>query len=164
MINNQNKSKVFLLIIAILVIANIAMLSFFLQKKETKPRVDKPDRKTVISNFLKNEIGFNQSQLIQYDTLSNRQRDKMKSLFEDMRNNKNSQLKQLAPGNFSDSIINVVADQAVVSQKMMNIQMSNHIKSVRELCTPEQLPKFDSLFIKAFSKWGDGRKKPENKN
>jgi hypothetical protein len=53
MINNQNKSKVFLLIIAILVIANIAMLSFFLQKKEPKPRVDKPDRKTVIANFLK---------------------------------------------------------------------------------------------------------------
>jgi hypothetical protein len=63
----------------------------------------------------------------------------MKSLFEDMRNNKNGQLKQLAAGNFSDSITNVVADQAVVSQKIMNIQMSNHIKSVRGLCTPEQL-------------------------
>lgn len=160
MINNQNKSKVFLVIIAILVIANIAMLSFLLQKKETSPRVEKPDRKTVISNFLKDEIGFNQSQLTQYDTLSNRQRDKMKSLFEDMRNNKNDQLKQLVAGNFSDSVINQVADQAVVTQKTMNIQMSNHIKSIRELCTPEQLPKFDSLFIKVFSKRSDGRKKP----
>lgn len=160
MINQQNKSKVLLVAIGILVIANIVLLSFYLQKKEPSPRVDKPDRKTMISNFLRDEVGFNQSQLVQYDTLSNRQRDKMKSIFEDMRNNKTGQLKQLVAGNFSDSVINLVAEQAAVTQKTMNIQMSNHIKSIRDICTPEQLPKFDSLFINVFGKRSDGRKKP----
>ena len=42
MINTQNKSKVFLTIIGILLVANIAMVSFFLVKKDG----DKPEKST----------------------------------------------------------------------------------------------------------------------
>src|SRR5665647_869354 len=157
MINNQNKSKVFLVIIAILLIANIAMLAFFLQKKGSGKQGGRPDRKAFIANFLKKDIGFNQQQLIQYDTLSNRHRKKISSLFENVRNNKNEQFQQLLAGDFSDSAINVVADQSAASQKIMEVQMFNHIKSIRLLCTPEQLPKFDSLFIKVFNRRSEER-------
>ena len=159
MINNQNQRKVFLVIIAILVIANIAMLAFFLQKKRPDKQGGRPDRKTIIANFLKNDIGFNQQQLIQYDTLSNLHREKIGSLFENVRINKNEQFKQLVAGNFSDSAINLVADQSAASQKIMEVQMFNHIKSIRLLCIPGQLPKFDSSFYKVFSRRGEGRKK-----
>jgi periplasmic protein CpxP/Spy len=159
MINNQNKNKVFLLIIAILFIANIAMLAFFLQKKDGGDRSKRPDIKAYISNFLAKEIGFNSAQLAQYDTLSNRNREKMGSLFEKIRNTKNEQFKQLVAGNFSDSTINLVADQSAANQKLMEMQMFNHIKSIRQLCTPDQLPKFDTLFIKVFNRRTEGRKK-----
>ena len=68
MTNIQNQKKVLIVIIAILLIANVAMLAFFLQKKEPeKPR--RPDRKTVIANFLKNDLGFNQQQFDWYKKL-----------------------------------------------------------------------------------------------
>lgn len=159
MINNQNKSKVFLMIIAILFIANIAMLSFFLQKKENTDRNKRPDRKAYISNILATEIGFDQSQLIQYDTLSNRNHEKMKSLFENFRNNKNEQFNQLVAAGFTDSAISRIADQSAANQKLMDVQMFNHIKNIRQLCTPTQLPKFDSSVNKIFNRRMEPKKK-----
>ena len=148
MINKQNRSKVFLTIIAILLVANIAMLTFFLMKKGNGRNDKKPDRKAMIAEFLKKEIGFNQAQLQQYDTLSDKHRDNMKKMFENSRSSKDNQFKQLTSGNFNDSIMNSVANQSAASQKIMELQMFNHLKSIRMLCTPEQLPKFDSLFVK----------------
>ncbi len=160
MINNQNKSKFFLVIIAILFIANIAMLAFFLQKKETGNRGgSRTNRKGVMTNFLKNEIGFNQAQLSKYDSLSSLRYERFNILFETMRKNKNENYKKLVEGNFTDSVINLAADQSAATQKMMEVTMSNHIKNVRNLCTPEQLPKFDTLFVKVFNKRSEGRKK-----
>ena len=163
MINKQNRSKVFLVIIGILLIANIAMLSFFLMKKDTGRHEKGPDRKAMISDFLKKEIGFTPEQLQQYDTLSTRHRENMKKMFENLRGSKDNQFKQLTAGNFNDSIMTSVADQSAASQKIMELQMFNHLKSIRMLCTPEQLPKFDSLFVKILNRrGGEGRKKPAN--
>ena len=61
MINKQNRSKVFLLIIGILLIANIVMLSFFIMKKDSGKPERRPDRKAMIADFLKKEIGFNRA-------------------------------------------------------------------------------------------------------
>ena len=163
MMEKQNRSKVFLVIIGILLIANIAMLSFFLMKKDNGRNENRPDRKAMIADFLKKEIGFNQAQLQQYDTLSDRHRDNVRKMYDNHRSSKDNQFKQLAASNFSDSIINNVADQSAASQKIMELQMFNHLKNIRALCTPEQLPKFDSLFVKILNRrGGEGRKKPGN--
>jgi len=160
MINKENRNKVFLVIIGILLIANIALVSFFLVKKPGGKMEKRPDRKTVIADFLKKEIGFDQQQLIQYDTLSNKHKEYMKSMFEKLRGTKETQFRQLAEGAFSDSAITNVADQSAASQKTMEIQMFNHIKNIRMLCKADQLPKFDSLFGKMLTRRnGEGRKK-----
>jgi periplasmic protein CpxP/Spy len=161
MINKQNRSKVFLLIIGILLIANIAMLTFFLMKKDNGRFDKRPDRKAMIADFLKKEIGFSQAQLQQYDTLSDKHRENIKKMFDSLRSSKDNQFKQLTAGDFSDSVMNSVADRSAASQKIMELQMFTHLKSVRMLCTPEQLPKFDSLFVKILNRrGGEGRKKP----
>lgn len=164
MINTQNRSKVLVAIVMLLLIANIALVSFFLLKKDP-PRRDKyEERKAMIAGFLKNEIGFNQAQLQQYDSISSKHHDNIKAMFDSLKSSKDKQFKQLAAGNFSDSVMNMVADQSAVSQKMMELQMFNHLKNIRQLCTVEQLPKFDSLFAKVLKKrGGDGRKKEEEK-
>ena len=160
MINNQNRSKVFLIIIGILLVANIVMITFFVMKKDGNKHENRPDRKTMISNFLKNEIGFDTMQLQQYDALSSKHRENIKKMFDSLRSTKDKQFKELTASNFSDSVINSVADQSAATQKMMELQMFNHLKGVRMLCTPEQLPKFDSLFVKVLNRRGsEGRKK-----
>lgn len=161
MINEKNKSKVFLTIIGILLVANIAMVSFFLMKKDSR-KVDKPrtDRKAMISNFLKTEIGFDTIQLKKYDSLSTKHRENIKKMFDSSRGTKDNQFKELTAADFSDSVMLLIADRSAASQKMMELKMFNHLKKIRMMCTAEQLPKFDSLFVKVLNRRnGEGRKK-----
>jgi periplasmic protein CpxP/Spy len=160
MINKQNRSKVFLAIIGILLVANIALVSFFLLKQDGGKREKHPDRKAMIAAFLKNEIGFDTVQLKQYDTLSDRHRENMKKMMDSLRTPKDQQFNELAAADFSDSAMSSLAEKSATLQKAMELRMFNHLRKIRMLCTPEQLPKFDSLFGKVFSrKGGDGRKK-----
>lgn len=160
MINKQNRSKVFLAIIGILLVANIAMVSFFLMKKDGDKHEKRPDRRTMIASFLKTEIGFDTAQLRQYDTLSIRHKENMKEMFDSSRSTKDKQFKELTAADFSDSVMNSIADRSAAVQKNIELKMFNHLKNVRLLCKPQQLPKFDSLFVKILNrKGGDGRKK-----
>lgn len=162
MIKKENRSKVYLTIIAILLVANLSMVYFFLMKKDNHKQEKRPDRRTMISNFLKTEIGFDTVQLQQYDTLSIRHKEGMKKMFDSLRSAKDKQFKKLTAGGFSDSIMNAVADQSAANQKMMELQMFSHLKNVRMLCKPEQLPKFDSLFVKVLNRRG-GEGRPESR-
>ena len=165
MMIKQNKTKVFLVIITILLIANIGMLSFILMRKDfDRQGGGRMERKEIVTNFLKKDIGFTEQQIIQFDTLSNLNNQKISTLFKDNRNSKTEQLKQLATNNFSDSAINLEIEKMAESQKLIETAMINHIKSIRAICTPDQLPKFDSLFIKIFNRrGGEDRKKNQNK-
>ncbi len=165
MLNNPNRNKIFLTVIAILLVANIAMLAFMMMRKDGDRREKRPDRKTMIAEFLKKEIGFSDTQLQQYDTLSSRHQENVRKMFDGMRASKDKQFKELAAGDFSDSVINLVADQSAATQKSMELQMFNHLKNIRKLCTGDQLPKFDSLFAKILTRrGGDGRKNQPGRN
>ena len=162
--STQTKSKLYLLIIGILLITNIAMLFFFLGKKdEGKKNNHGGDRGAMMKEFLQKEIGFNGQQLQRFDTLNTQHKDNMKAAFDAMRGNKEQQLKELGSKGFSDSAITGVISQSVEQQKLMELQMFNHFAAIRKICTAEQLPKFDSLFYKILSRKGDGKKKPEEK-
>jgi Spy/CpxP family protein refolding chaperone len=161
MINKQNRSKVFLSIIAILLVANIALVYFFLMKKDGEKPTKRLDRTAMIADFLKKEIGFDTVQLQQYYALSNRHKENMKKMFDSLRSSKDNQFAALTAGNFSDSLMNSIAEKSAASQKIMELQMFNHLKSIRLLCTAGQQPKFDSLFVKVLNRrGGEGRKKP----
>ena len=158
--NNPNQRKVFLIAITILLAVNMVLLSFLLYKKEGNGKVhNRPDRKTMISNFLKNDIGFDQNQLLQYDTASNLYRSKMKILFESLGANKNNQLKKLVEGNFNDSIVEKLGEESAENHQTMEVNKLTHIKNIRALCKPNQLAAFDSLFTKVFGKREEGVKK-----
>jgi hypothetical protein len=113
----------------------------------------------MISNFLKTDVGFDQNQLLQYDTASNLYRSKMKSLFESLGTNKNDQLKKLVEGNFNDSIIQKLGEESAANHKTMEANKLVHIRNIRALCKPNQLAAFDSLFTKVFGRREEGVKK-----
>lgn len=163
MINKQNRSKAYLSIIAILLVANIVLVYFFLMKKENhKQERQRPDRRTMIGNFLRTEIGFDTVQLQQYDTLSIKHKEGMKKMFDSLKSSKDKQFKTLTTANFSDSVMTALAERSAANQKTMELQMFNHLKNVRLLCKPEQLPAFDSLFVKVLNRRG-GEGKGDNR-
>ena len=159
--STQTKSKLYLLIIGILLITNIAMLFFFMGNKDEGRRGGSRgnDRGAMMRDFLQKEIGFNDTQLQQYDTLSKQRKEKMKADMEALKNNKEMQFKELGTKGFTDSAIAIAINQSAENQKMMELQMMNHFATIRKICTSEQQPKFDSLFYKIWSK----KKKPDEK-
>ena len=154
----QPKSKILLLIIAILLIANIVLVAFFVLKPAPK-KGGRGDRYEMIAAFLQHDIGFSKEQLQQYDTLNAHHRTKIKGMFDAIRKDKDSQFKQLTINHFSDSAIVSTAGLSVNKQNEIEVAMLRHFKDIRDLCTPQQQPAFDSLFYKVISKKNDDPKK-----
>lgn len=152
--STQTKSKLYLLIIGILLITNIAMLFFFLDNKDKgkRPPNRGNDKSAMMKEFLKKDVGFTEQQLLQYDTLSKQNRERMKADMEAMKSAKEEQFKELGSKGFSDSAIVAAAIKAAGNQKQVEEKMLGYFATVRKLCTAEQLPKFDSLFYKMWSK------------
>lgn len=158
--STQTKSKLYILIIGILLITNIAMLFFFLNKKDDGKRNNRNnDKGAVMKEFLQKEIGFNEQQLQEYDTLNKMHKEKMKVDFETIKSNKEQQFKELGVSGFNDSVIAGMANKSAENQKLMTVKMLNHFAAIRKICTAGQQPKFDSLFYTIWNK----KKKPETK-
>jgi protein CpxP len=158
---STSKNKILLITVIILLVTNIAMLAFFLTKDPGK-KGQRNGREAAMVEFLKNDIGFSSQQMQAYDTLSKQHREKVKTLFDEMRNNKEQQLKELGTAGFSDSSITLSVNRSAENQKMIERGMLLHFAEIRKLCTAEQQPKFDSLFYKVMSRKGDNRKKPDS--
>ena len=153
--NTQPKSKLLLIIIGILLVANLLLLSFFLINKPAQKKGMKGDKHEMVASFLEQQIGFSKLQLQQYDSLSARHHVKMKTVFDEMRDSKKKGFKQLTTDHFSDSAIVAAANLSAEKQKQIEIEMFKHFKDIRDLCTPMQQPKFDSLFYNMLSKRND---------
>lgn len=148
----MKNNKIYTWLIAILFITNITMLSFFLLHKKEARRDKREDRQNMIARLLKDEIHFSDEQVAQYRQLSNAHMDRMKPLFDSMGTAKDQQFKMLAANNFSDSIMQAQASASGRNQEKVELQLFQHLKNIRNLCTPAQLPVFDTSFAKVLRK------------
>ena len=154
---SSTSGKSLLFIIAILLLSNIVLVVLLISGGQHKS--GHHDRKEAITAFLKNEIGFDQNQINRYDSLSKLHEEKTKDFFEDIKESKQLQFKLLGIEGFSDTAINNVVSRLTEKQKEMNLQMLEHVRDIRNLCTPAQQQKFDSLFYKILMHRGREEKK-----
>ena len=161
--NTIAKNKGWAMAVIGLLLINIAMLFFFLTR-DNGPHGPRGNREARMTEFLKKEVGFNEQQLQQFDSLNKQNREKMRTNFDEMRNGKEKLLKELGASAFSDSAITLAANQSADMQKSMELNMLKHFAEVRKICTPAQQPVYDSLFYKMLSRnRGDSKTKPTNK-
>ena len=152
--NTQPRNKILIIIIGILLIANIVTLSFLLMNKNDG-RSGRQDKRTQLAAFLKNEVGFTESQLTSYDSISKIHKANMKSGFDEIATGREGIFKQVASQSFSDSAIELAANSIIGQQKAFEIKMLHNLKEIRNLCTPAQQQVFDTGFYKIISKRGD---------
>jgi hypothetical protein len=155
------KSKLYILIIGILLITNVAMLIFFLKGHHDdhgKPPA-RIDRRAMMKNFLQKDIGFNDQQLQEYDTLSNRFKESNKAEMDSLKANKEEQFKVLGNQGFSEATIDSIVNRSAENQKQMELHLMYHFANIRKLCTGDQLVKFDTSFYKIWNR----KKRPEEK-
>jgi protein CpxP len=151
------KNRSLVSIIIFLLISNITILIFFLCLSDGRKGFHGKEDRNTVSVFLQKEIGFNKQQMDEYQKLRATHMQSVKPLFDDIRSAKESFYNLLYINNVADSTVNKAA--AVIGEKQMvlDMQMFSLFKNVRNLCTPQELPKFDSLFKKVVEKMTGGR-------
>lgn len=164
---NNSKIKTLVGIIIFLLITNVAMLIFFIV-------LSKPVKKQRNHEFsgmyysLQKDVGFSKDQLAQYQTLRNEQMQKMKPLFNELRNAKKDFYGLIYSGNISDSLINADADSISQKQKRLDMNMFKYFQKVRSLCLPDQTQKFDSSLkkevVRMVARPGKDSKRPPGNN
>ena len=143
-----------LIIIGALLVTNAAVLVYFL-RGEKKPGKEQPERtRTTVTEMLQDEVGFNDEQTAKYKELKDKQREKIKPMYDNMRKAKDSLFRLLSYPDAPDSVLNKAADVIAQRQKELDIETLNHFKRVRTLCTTEQLPQYDSLVIRLLRRMG----------
>jgi periplasmic protein CpxP/Spy len=147
-------NKTLVAIIAILFLSNVVLLYFFIRKCD-KDGAKKPPpenfRKYMV-RILRDTVGFNDQQVAQYEQLSNKHKEVMKPMFEVLRQTKDSLYSQLQIPVVSDTLTNYYLDKIGERQKNIDQKIFNHFLTLREICTAEQRPKFDTFMQRTAKK------------
>jgi hypothetical protein len=146
MIDSVKKNKALVSIIIFLLITNVAMLVFFLVLNNKSPRP--PRNHNGLSGMLQKDVGFSKQQLDAYESLRKGQLDSVHALFEDLKKEKIGFYNMIYSSHVDDSSLEAAAENIAVKQKELEMKMFYHFETVRAICTPDQLPKFDSTLKK----------------
>ncbi len=142
--NTNRKNKSLISIIIFLLITNIAMLIFFvLLDKPQQSKIENQEQGR-FSTALQNDVGFTKEQFDEYQVLRKAHFDKLRPLFKDLRDTKFQFYDLVYASPISDSLVDVAGDSIGEKQKQLDMQMFHYFESLRKVCRPEQLPKFDT--------------------
>ncbi|PZR29574.1 MAG: hypothetical protein DI535_02340 [Citrobacter freundii] len=159
-------NKNLLIIIAVLLLTNIAVLGYFLwyKKPEAKQQQwgDGRGNNNGIQDLLQKEVGFSADQLAQYKQLKDKQRETIRPMYDEMRKAKDSLFRFLKDSSVTDSIIEKAANRIANQQRAIDLQTFHYFRKVRTLNTPEQLPKYDTLIQNMFSKMNRPPRRPDS--
>ena len=140
---SRNRTLFFILIISLL--ANIVMLAYFGWIRESFHHGPRNWPNSPISVFLKKDIGFTDQQMEAYNKLRLQNRQKMKPLFEEVRQAKVGFYEHLDDQQVNDSLLDAAAAQVGEKQKALDLQTLKNFRQLRDLCTEDQKRRYDSL-------------------
>jgi periplasmic protein CpxP/Spy len=140
------KNKLLILLVGILLLANIIMLSFWLFKPKSQNHNNSGNKnsKGMVSGFLKKDLNFTDDQLKRFDTLRSAHFERIKPFYRELNNSKEVLFSQTYSSD--SSAIDSLASEIGKRQAEIDKNFLNHFRQIRELCTEEQKPAFDSLF------------------
>jgi hypothetical protein len=146
--NPATKNRSLISIIVFLLITNIVMLVFFLLLN--KPMQKNPHGKDQngMAGMLQKEVGFTKDQLNEYQALRKGQMDSIHTLFDELRKAKIDFYELIYRGIANDSTLSNAAEVIAEKQKALDLHMFHHFEAVRNICTSDQLQKFDSTIKK----------------
>jgi len=159
-----SRNKIYVSLIGLLLLSNLALVAFFVMNKPEKREVRREHPGSYMKDALKNDVGFTEQQMAEFDKMADQHRQQMRPLFEDIGKTKESFYKMLSQPQTADTVLNQAASQIGDKQKAIDIKIFTHFQNIRQLCTPEQQPAFDSLIQRVVHRMifpmrrGDSRK------
>lgn len=156
--------KLLLLTIGVLLVANMALIWFYvLNKKDQRRDMGKKpaDREDARTRLIK-EVGFTPVQNAVYDSLRTQHYSGIRPMFGELRNTRDSLYKLIHRTEISDSVISALSASVCRQQEIIDLKIHNYFRSLRDLCTDEQKVKMDSFLVNLSKQmpWGGGRRGP----
>ena len=158
--NAIKKNKVLLTIIAILLLANIGILVFFLGQNPARASSEASESiHRSFSDFLRQDVGFSEEQVKEFQSLKKEHKSIVKPLFEDLRVTKEEFYNRIHDTTLTGTRIDSAARPIGDKQMLIDAQTFRHFRNLRRLCTAEQKHKFDSLFPEMVKRMTSPQKK-----
>jgi thiamine biosynthesis lipoprotein ApbE len=140
-------NRVLLVIIAVLLLTNVGMLLYFTGsgKKEEKKTLSRAER---AAEMMRKDVGFTNDQVEEYKQLRQRRDDEMKDLNANLRAERAKLMELLRQQDVPDSVVMNVA--RAIGEKTVPVEIAfyQHFKRVKQICTPEQQPRYDSMLMR----------------
>ncbi len=148
MIRHLSKNRALIFIISALLLANIGLLVSFVWKKEERKKASeiREGPAHIMNEFLLQGVGFTTEQKKQADLYWEEHKKNMKPLFKDIENTKVRFFSLLIDSTSNDSAINAAAQRIADKQKEIELRSFTRFQKLRNLCSPEQQARFDSLY------------------
>jgi hypothetical protein len=142
MINNT-RNRFFIVVIAVLLITNLAMLYVFTtQRKGASHGGPQAKGRSGMSVFLKDKIKFNEQQLKSFDSLREKHHESLKPLFDSLKTAKRNYYAQLETGSYVDSLGQLVGNRQAAIER----SFYQYFGKIRSMCDADQKSLFDKEF------------------
>jgi protein CpxP len=144
------RSKILVLIIIVLLISNLALLGFIFFGKKGDKRPS--ERGKSFSDYFEKQLGFTPEQTAKFQQLRDQHFDNLRPILKEVRKAKDSLYSIMRLPEVPDSILEKAAENLAQKEKAQELQSFRHFRKVRDLCTDEQKPKFDSLISRIINR------------
>ncbi len=155
----QNSSKLLKIAVALLLIANIALVAFMVfgrSEKSKRGNGTKPDA----TEMLAKELGLTDEQKTTHRQMKEEQNKTLRPLTDSIRDIKVQFYSLNKEAQLNDSLLNEYVSRVSALQLKVDKKMLAHFNKVRAFLKPEQQVKYDTLVIKMINR---GRRDSTNK-
>jgi len=153
------QNKFLVLLVAALLIANLALMLYFFVFRNNDEGKNKPR----VSDYVQKELGFTPDQATRFQQLRDEHREAINPVIDEMKQAKDNLYNLLQRPNVDDSIAAIMAKKVGEKQEQWELMIFHHFQKVRALCDSSQLPKFDSLVHRMINRgpWMHKKRPPE---
>lgn len=143
----NNKLKIVLWIIVVLLVINISALATLLlhQNKETQ-ECPYPEKQRREGQFIKKELQLDDAQFEQFKALRHKFRQSNKTTVDSIHLYKNLFFNEMTKNNYDTAKLLLYSEKISQFQNGMLLRSAHHYHELSKICTPEQKEKLSRLY------------------
>lgn len=143
---NRVNNKVLLLIIVVLLITNGVVIALYFFRAPAKKSPARNGRGSV--EYMTRELGLDETQASKFNTLWEENNQRNKPLNDSIRVSREELYSYLNTNPQPDSLVQAAAARIARFEQQVLLHNYAHFRQVKEICTPEQQVKLDTLLKK----------------
>lgn len=142
----------------------IVVNAFFLFNYMGKGHGKKSKEQKGPGHFITKELGFNKSQLVQFEEVSKGHHETMMQLSDDIKDLKDELFNGLSDTSVDEVAIDSITTLIGKKAKLKELEVFGHFKKVQEICNTKQKEKFAAIIKDALHRAGGRGQRPPRRN